>query len=185
MSVVPEPPALIDKFDTLVPPVPESENEVLVDDSVLVRWAGPLFTLLSLFLLPWIFFIAASLPERATSPNYDVAWVGYDVMLLLALAGTAYSSLRRSRYLTITATAAAVLLIVDSWFDVLTSPGDEKLQAVALALLIELPLAALCLWLSHHSHQLGRKRLAILLRRTKSGAGAAMTAESPRGPTRD
>lgn len=170
MTLLPDPPAIVDKIDTLVAPAAELDNTVLVDHSILVRWAGPLFALFSIFLVPWIIFIAASLPERTTSPNYDIAWAGYDVMLLVALVATAYCSLRRSRHLTIAATAAAVLLVVDSWFDVLTSPGDDRLQSIALAVLIELPLAALCMWLSHHSHQLAGKRLTMLLRRTRRGA---------------
>ena len=167
MSLLPEPPPFVEKIDAMVTPATEPENAVLVDHSVLVRWAGPLFAAFSLLLVPWTIYLAASLPQRQISPNYDVAWVGYDALLLVALAATAYSSLRRSRFLTIAATTAAVLLVVDSWFDVLTSPRDERMQAIALALLIELPLAALCMWLSHHTHQLASKRLNMLLRRSR------------------
>lgn len=167
MSAGPEPRAIVHKLDTMVAPAAEPENAVLVDDSRLVRWAGPTFALLSLLLAPWTVYLAITLPRHATAPNYDVAWSGFDVMLLTALAATAYTSLRRSRYLSTAATAAAVLLVVDSWFDVLTSTGGERLRAVALAAVIQLPLAALCLWLSRHAHQLASERLLILLRRTR------------------
>ena len=52
------------------------------------------------------------------SPHYDAAWAGFDVMLLVALASAGYFALRRSRYLV---TGAAALLVVDAWFDVVTS----------------------------------------------------------------
>lgn len=88
----------------------------------MVRWTGPVFGLFTLILLPWTVHVAASLPSRQVSESYDVAWAGFDVMLLLALAGTAYFALCRSRYLVAVATTAATLLMADAWFDVLTTP---------------------------------------------------------------
>jgi hypothetical protein len=35
---------------------------VLVDNARVVRWAGPAFVLFSLILLPWIVYLAYSLP---------------------------------------------------------------------------------------------------------------------------
>jgi hypothetical protein len=43
------------------------------------------------------------------------------------------------------ASATAALLVVDAWFDVLTAPRHQLLQACVLALLVELPLAVLSL----------------------------------------
>ena len=64
------------RLDHLVGAAPEPENTVLTDDARLVRWAGPSFLLFSLILLPWIGYIAVSLPTRQLSPNYDIAWAG-------------------------------------------------------------------------------------------------------------
>ena len=112
--------------------------------------AGPVrhSRLFSLILLPWIGYIAVSLPCRQLSPNYDIAWAGFDVFLLAGLATTAYFALRRSRYLTTAASATATLLIVDAWFDCMTTPAGERWQSFVLCGVVELPLAALCLWLS-------------------------------------
>ena len=119
------------------------------DDDRVARWAGPAFVLSCLILLPWTIYLAYSLPARQVSPHYDVAWVGFDVMLLAALATTGYFALRRrSRYLATAASATAALLIVDAWFDVMTSPRRQIAQSLALALLVELPVAMVCLWLS-------------------------------------
>lgn len=101
------------------------------------------------------------------SSNYDVAWTGFDVMLLVALASTAYFALRRSRYLAVTAASTATLLIVDAWFDCLTTPAAQLWQSILLAGFIELPLAAVCIWLSYHTEQLSQQRIVLLLLRRR------------------
>jgi hypothetical protein len=154
-----------DQLDGLVAPADEPENAVLVDNARVVRWAGPAFAFFSLILLPWIAYLAYSLPSRQVSADYDVAWAGFDVMLLAALAGTGYFALRRSRYLATAAAAAAALLVVDAWFDVMTTLPGQRLEPVALAAGVELPLAAVCVWLSLHTQQLTERRLVLLLRR--------------------
>ena len=51
-------------------------------------------------------------------------------------------------------------------FDILTSPTtSERIQAVAAAVLLELPLAGVCLWLSYHTQEIAEQRLRLLLRR--------------------
>jgi hypothetical protein len=157
-----EPADLLSKIDALVEPAPEGENAVFVDEARMVRWTGPLFGLFSLVMLPWTIYIGASLPTRQLSPHYDVAWVGFDVILLTALASTAYFALRRSRYLSSAATATATLLVVDAWFDVMTTPRNQVWQSVLLAVAVELPLASVCMWLSHHTEQLAVRRLTLL-----------------------
>ena len=57
------------QFDELVAPADEPENAVLVDSARLVRWAGPAFALFSLILLPWIAYLAYSLPSRRPAPT--------------------------------------------------------------------------------------------------------------------
>ena len=156
-----EPEDLVAKLDKIVEPAPEPENSVLVDDSRIVPWTGPMFALFSVILLPWIIYIAVSLPARQLSPNYDIAWAGFDVLLAAGLGGTAYFALRRSRYLSTAAAATAILLVVDAWFDCLTTPGHARLQSIALCVLIELPLAAVCLWLSYHTHQIAERRMLL------------------------
>ena len=156
----------------LVPPAPQPENAVPPDDTRVVRWAGPAFVLFSVILVPWTIYLGYSLPMREDSPHYDIAWVGFDVLLLLVLAGTGYFALRRSAYLAIAAAAAATMLVVDAWFDIMTSPRRELAEAITLAVLIELPLAALCAWLSYHTQHLEERRLVLLMRRRPTGGRA-------------
>ncbi len=160
-----KPEEVVSKLDSLVEPAPEPENDVLVDEARVVRWTGPVFGLFSLILLPWTIYLGASLPSRQLSPNYDTAWAGFDAILMVTLACTAYFALRRSRYLSTAATATATLLVVDAWFDVLTTPAGQQAQSIVLAVAVELPLAAVCVWLSFHTQQLAERRITLLLRR--------------------
>ena len=160
-----------ERVDELVPPAHELGNEVLIDDHWLIRIAGPLFAVLSLLLIPWIVFLANVLPSRQLSRHYDFAWSGFDGMLLIALAATAYFALRRSRNLSVAASSAGTLLIVDAWFDVLTSRHHEFLASIAFAVVVELPLAALCWWLSKQTQAIAEKRIALLLPRPRRGRG--------------
>jgi hypothetical protein len=146
-------------------PTHEPEDDMLVDTTRVVRWAGPVFVLCSLVLIPWIVYLGYSLPSRQVSRHYNIAWVGYDVLELIALGATGYFALRRSRYLALSAAAAATLLVVDAWFDVMTSPRHQLPMAVTLAVVIELPLAAVCAWLSYHTEHLTEQSIILLLRR--------------------
>src|SRR5262249_32200199 len=63
----------------------------------------------------------------------------------LALLGTGLLLLRRDPRVSPVAAVTAALLIVDAWFDVTTSSSGHALViALAMALLVELPLCALC-----------------------------------------
>ncbi|HEX8093578.1 hypothetical protein [Jatrophihabitans sp.] len=152
-----------DRLDELVPVSDEVGNRVLPDNARLVRWAAPVFLGCAVVLVPWIVIAAVTLPSHQLSQNYDVAWAGYDVGLLIGLVWTAVSALRRSRRLTIAAAATGALLVADAWFDVLTSPGGWDLaEAVAMSVLAELPLATLCFWLAFHSQDVAERRLILL-----------------------
>ncbi len=155
-----------DRLDGLVRTSDEPGNRVLADDARLVRWAAPVFLCCAAVLVPWIVIAAITLPSHQLSQNYDVAWAGYDVGLLVGLVWTAFSALRRSARLTIAASATGALLLADAWFDVLTSRGGWDLaEAVAMSVFAELPLAALCFWLAFHSQEVAERRLVLLARR--------------------
>ncbi len=115
-------------------------------------------------LVPWTVYLGLTLPAHQFSRHYNIAWVGYDVMEMLALGATGYFALRHSRYLALTSAAAATLLVVDAWFDIMTSPRHQILQAVVLAVLVELPLAAVCGWLSYHTEHLAERGNILLPR---------------------
>ncbi|RLV48682.1 hypothetical protein D9V37_13175 [Nocardioides mangrovicus] len=150
-------------IDEAVPNAPA--DRLLRDTSRALPWVGVVLGLCAVLLVPWVFYLGFSLPERQTSAHYDVAWAGFDVFLFLGLAGTAITVLRRSPWMGIWAGAVAALLITDAWFDVVTSPtGHDFWQALVLAVLVELPLAGTCVWVVGHARRMARRRIRHLLR---------------------
>ncbi|MEV0282438.1 hypothetical protein AB0I22_39640 [Streptomyces sp. NPDC050610] len=98
-----------------------------------------------LALLPWLFVLALGLPSTTTAAHWSAAWVGLDTLEALALIGTGVLAIRHNRHRAVASGATAALLTVDAWFDVMTAaPGADFATALAMALLVELPLAALC-----------------------------------------
>jgi hypothetical protein len=123
------------------------------------RWVAPLFGLAALVLLPWLGVLVATLPSEHRAAHWDVAWEGFDIALALLLLAVAAAARRRSPWFEGAATAAATLLLVDAWFDVLTSSTQAQLLvAIAEALLVELPLAGLCLLLAREAERGVRSR---------------------------
>ena len=113
------------------------------------RWSPFVLGGVAVALLPWTFWLSIALPASHLAERWDVAWVGFDLMLAGTLAATALAAARRSPLLPVGATAAGVLLVVDAWFDVITSDSGKELgMALAMALLCELPLAAFCFWVA-------------------------------------
>lgn len=96
-------------------------------------------------LIPWVAYLATSLPQTYVLANWNSAWVGFDV-LLMALLGTTGVLARRAHPLHVPAAfASAAFLVADAWFDVMTSSGSAFVVSLAAAAIIELPLAAFLL----------------------------------------
>ena len=128
------------------------------------RWVAPGFALAAVCTVPWVVFLAASLP--ATSRVNDrLAWVGFDVGEVVMLAVTAYLAWRGKAKVALAATALATMLVVDAWFDVNTSSAGED-RDIALGFgVLEVSLAAVSLWIAFHAASVARRRLEDLARR--------------------
>jgi hypothetical protein len=139
----------------------------------LVRLA-PLFALAAVVLLPWIALLVLTLPSSHRADHWDVAWAGFDVLLALLLLAVAITAWRRSTWLEGAASATATLLFVDAWFDVLTSSTRAELvMAIVEAVVVELPLAVVCLVVARSAKR--RLRLQpIAIVREWSEAGSAV-----------
>jgi hypothetical protein len=58
--------------------------------------------------------------------------------------------------------ASAALLGADAWFDVVTAPTrGDRWVALAMAALVELPLAVVCAWLAVSGQELVDRRLSV------------------------
>ncbi|MEV0371899.1 hypothetical protein AB0I10_19050 [Streptomyces sp. NPDC050636] len=128
------------------------------------RWQGRILTGAGLALLPWLGYLAGTLP-----PAEAAAWVALDTLEAACLLTAGTRLLRGEPGHRAAAAAAALLLTADACIDVATAaPGTELATAIAMALGAELPLAALCVVLAAHK-----------------GAGQARKNPSPAGASRE
>jgi hypothetical protein len=113
-----------------------------------------LYAAAAVILLPWIVYLAATLPRRQFDRHYRAAWVGFDIILIYAIARTAYMAFRVDPRVQFPATATAVLLFVDAWFDITTSANRAQFfEALVLALLVEIPAAIFSLYVARSVHR--------------------------------
>jgi hypothetical protein len=109
------------------------------------RARGP--TLLCLacaaLLVPWAAYLATSLPQTYVTANWNVAWVGFDLVMTALLVATGVLAHRRHPLHAPIAFATAAFLVADAWFDIVTSTGTDLVISLASAALVELPLATL------------------------------------------
>jgi len=131
------------------------------------RWVAPLLALVAALLVPWTLVLAYRLPSHHTSHHWDVAWVGFDIALAVALAATGWAIAKQAEWAPSAAATAATLLLCDAWFDnVLANGLEEHVEASLEAVLLEAPLALLCLWLARNSERT-RTHVAAALERRK------------------
>jgi hypothetical protein len=101
--------------------------------------------LVAIGLVPWTLWLTFTLPSRHVTDDYDLAWVGFDIALAVAIGAAAWTIVRGSKWLVPLATVAGTMLLCDAWFDITTSSGaTERTVAILEAILAELPLAAVC-----------------------------------------
>lgn len=117
---------------------------------------------LAALMVPWTAYLFVALPRTAPAAHFDLAWGGFDLALLVLLALTGWAAVRRRRWLAAVAGASAALLAADAWFDVVTAPTQgERWVALAMAVLVELPLAVVCGWLAVSGQDFVDRRLAM------------------------
>lgn len=147
-------------------------------------WVGPLFAVLAVLTVLWAIYLAMSLPQRQVALHYATAWAGFDIALAVALGATAWTAWRRSRWLPIAAAGNATLLGTDAWFDIVTSVRPmERDVAIASAVIIEIPLLCVCVWIALHAQNIIEGRLEMHLRpgHAPDPADAALDLERAEG----
>ncbi len=108
-----------------------------------------LYTAAAVVLLPWIVYLAVTLPRRNLDLHYRAAWVGFDCLLAFAIVRTAYMAFRVDQRVQSPAIATATLLVVDAWFDITTAGNRSQFfEALLLAAFFELPAALFSLYLA-------------------------------------
>lgn len=102
-----------------------------------------LMTTGSVLLIPWIVYLASTLPDIYMAHNWTATWVGFDSLLVIFMAATAVLGFLRRQVLILTAFTTGVLLICDAWFDIMTAGPNDMWLALVTALFGALPLATL------------------------------------------
>ncbi len=100
----------------------------------------------SIALAAWTGMLAVTLPRFYRSGDWRGAWVGFDILLLAALAATGWAAWKGRQVLIVCFVVLATLLFCDAWFDVvldLRTPGFQL--SLLSAVFVELPLAALAI----------------------------------------
>src|SRR5262245_27112184 len=115
-------------------------------------WTIALLAAAAVVLVPWSIALTTRLPAHHVVRHWDVAWAGFDVGMALVLAATVAAALRGSGWFVGLAMAAAAMLVCDAWFDVVTSASEvEFWAALASAVVVELPLALVCVVVSRRA----------------------------------
>jgi hypothetical protein len=131
--------------------------------SSLREWVALGYGVVGIGLLPWAFWLSASLPASHHSAHWDLAWSGFDVGLAACFCGTAVAAYRGAiGWAGALASATGTMLVVDAWFDVvLESHGSELGTALVEALVFELPVAAVCFWVAFRTERLVSRSLHL------------------------
>jgi hypothetical protein len=128
-------------------------------------------------LVPWIVFLAASLPMRHEAHHWRITWVGFDFALALTFLAAALARRRRSSSFPDLLIAAGVLLMCDAWFDLITaSSAHELVMSAVEALCAEAPLSFACFALSRRwrsNHVDGASRALTVLTHHDPGAASS------------
>lgn len=117
-----------------------------------LRLTALLVALSTILLIGWIAYLIIDLPASYRAEHWDVAWVGFDIGMVICLATTSWAMWKRRQVAIPGSMISATFLVIDSWFDVVTSQGGEDLKfAIASALIIELPSAFVLLRFSRQA----------------------------------
>jgi hypothetical protein len=97
----------------------------------------------SLLLIPWIAVLPILLPTTHAVSHWRAIWVGFDILLALMLAATAWLAFLKRQTVVLVAFVTATLLVCDAWFDLMTATaGWDRLISLGSTVL-ELALAAI------------------------------------------
>ena len=95
-------------------------------------------------LVGWIIVLGLTLHRSFHTQHWKGAWVGFDLILLLAFASTGWAFWRGRQIVIACLIVTGTLLCCDAWFDVLLDAGTPDVWlSVASAVIVELPLAFL------------------------------------------
>ena len=113
----------------------------------LTSGAAALVTVSAVVLLPWIAYLAVTLPPSVSARHWPLVWIGLDSAMAVGLAVTGVLALRRDRRVAFVAASTATVLFTDGWFDVCTAPAGRSFAFALIDLCVEIGEAVACLML--------------------------------------
>jgi hypothetical protein len=143
----------------------EAPLSELIDPELLLRIRRIRLGLMvggSIAMIPWLVYLALTLPESYVAHNWPVTWVGFDMLLLGFMLATAIFGYLRRQVLLFAAFTAGVLLICDAWFDLMTAGPADIWLSIVTALGIEVPLGAFLIFGAQRILRLTMMRLWLL-----------------------
>ena len=87
------------------------------------------------FMIPWIVYLALTLPRTHVVRHWPLMWVGFDCLLVIFMAATAILAWLHRYLLVFSAFTTAILLLCDTWFDVMTASPAELRTTLITAVL--------------------------------------------------
>ncbi|MFZ0716649.1 hypothetical protein [Mycobacterium sp.] len=94
-------------------------------------------------LIPWMIYLAFSLPGNYVAHNWPATWIGFDCVLVTSMIATAVLGWLRREVVILPGFTTGVLLICDAWFDIMTAGPGQVWTSVSTAALINIPLAVI------------------------------------------
>lgn len=117
-------------------------------DRLIPRWAVAFFLGGAVVLIPWI-VLMFTVPRAVNVPRHWVlVWGGFDCFLVLGFAVTAFRLITRSPRGAVTSAMTGTMLLIDAWFDVLTTHRGGQVVSILMALFAEIPCAMICFYVS-------------------------------------
>ena len=105
-------------------------------------------TVAALLEMVWTAYLGLRLPRHYVANHWDLAWVGLDAAQIVFLLLTAWAAWRRRAVLISFASSAAMLLLVDAWFDVTTARRGDVFQSGLMAVVLEVPASLALFWVA-------------------------------------
>jgi hypothetical protein len=136
-----------------------------------------------------VFRLVLLSPEGTQIGGRSVAWIGFGLVLSALLVRTGWLALRGREHMELSAAAAGTLLVAAVWFQVIMSGARSEVElAAAFAVLAELPLAGVCLWIAGRAEFRRAERARIMiylvqkLRRGRAAESLIRSARTGCGP---
>jgi len=115
---------------------------------ILPRWVVAFFLGGAVVLIPWIVLMFTVPQVVNVTQRWEVVWGGFDCFLVLGFAVTAFRLITRSPRGAVTAAMTGTMLLIDAWFDVLTTHRGGLVVSILMAVFAEIPCAVICFYVS-------------------------------------